>query len=165
MDATFIKSLDEQTARYVREALTDIDTDKEVHEQLSGVTRQAAEAAQIVEAAASADDILTFTREFHIFLDRTKTKATEARRIEAEIEAKLADVERAKRGIEQLSTLMPALAVTVNQTFDNHEEARHDYNENEFRIATLSTRVSMRRGELTELRRRLAQLKAQEIQV
>jgi chromosome segregation ATPase len=162
MDTAFIDRLDEQTARYVREALTETDTNNDVREQLADVTRQAAEVAQFVETAASAD-ALAFTQELSAFLDKAKSKATEARRIEAEIEAKLADVERAQREIEQLSALMPALAVSVNQAFDKHEEAQHDYNENEFRIATLSTRLSMRRGELTELRRRLAQLKAQEV--
>jgi chromosome segregation ATPase len=163
MDTAFIDMLDEQTARYVREALADSDTDNEVREQLADVTRQAAEVAQVVEVAACADDALAFTQELSAFLDKAKSKATEARRIEAEIEAKLADVEKAQREIEQLSALMPALAVSVNQAFDKHEEAQHDYNENEFRIATLSTRLSMRRGELTELRRRLAQIKVQEV--
>ena len=164
MNTTFINTLDETTARHLREALTDTDTDKEVREQLADVTRQATEVAQVVEAAACAGDALAFTQELSAFLNKAKSKATEARRIETEIEAKLANVEEAKREIEQLSALMPTLAAAVNQTFGKHEEARHDYNENEFRIATLSTRLSMRRGELTELRRRLAQLKAQETQ-
>lgn len=163
MDTTFISKLDETTARYVRETLTDTDTDKEVRGQLADVTRQAAEVAQVVEVAACADDALAFAQELSAFLDKAKSKATEARCIEAEIEAKLADVEKVQREIEQLSALMPALAVSVNQAYDKHEEAQHNYNENEFRIATLSTRLSMRRGELTEMRRRLAQIKAQEV--
>lgn len=162
MDATFINTLDETTARYVREALTDTDTDNVVREQLADVTRQAAEVAQIVETAASADDALTFTREFREFLDKSQSKATAASRIEDDIKAKQLEVAETQAEIEQLSALMPALAVAVNRAFDKHEEARHDYNENEFRIVTLSTRLSMRRGELTELRRRLAQIKAQE---
>src|SRR5688500_7533731 len=122
MDKTFISKLDKITARYVREALTDSDTDNEVHEQLADVTRQAAEVAQVVEIAACADDALAFKQELSACLDKAKSKATETRRIEANIEVKLADVEKAQREIEQLSASMPALAVAVNQAFDKHEE-------------------------------------------
>jgi chromosome segregation ATPase len=163
MDTAFIDKLDEQTARYVREALTDTDPDSEVREQLADVMRQAAEVAQDVEAGASSDDALAFTRTLNSFLDKAKAKALEARRLEAAVEAKLLEVAETQAEIEQLSATMPALAVAVNRTLDKYEEAQHDYNENEFRIATLSTRLSMRRGELTELRRRLAQIKAQEV--
>jgi chromosome segregation ATPase len=163
MDATFISTLDETTARYVREALTDTDTDNEVREQLADLTKQAAEAAQDVEAGASADDTLAFTREVRTLLDRARTKALEAKRIETNIQAKQADIAKAHAEIEQLSASMPALAVAVNRTLDKYEEAQHEYNAHEFKIATLEDSKSLRRAELTELRRRLAQLKAQEV--
>jgi chromosome segregation ATPase len=163
MDTAFIDKLDEQTARYVREALTDANTDSEVHERLADLTKHAAEAAQVVEAGASAGDALAFTYALNKFIDDAKTKALEAKRIEGEIDAKLSEVAKAKAEIEQLSALMPALAVAVNQTLDRYEEARHEYDAQEFKIATLSTRLSMRRGELAGLRRRLAQLKGQEV--
>lgn len=162
MDTAFIDRLDEQTARYVHEALADTDTDNEVHEQLAHLTKHAAEAAQIVEAAASPDGALAFTREVCTLLDRAKTKVTEAKRIETDIEAKLKDVATTQAEIEKLSASMPALAAAVNRTLDKYEEARHGYDAQEFKIATLSTRLSMRRGELAELRRRLEQIKGQE---
>jgi chromosome segregation ATPase len=163
MDTAFIDKLDEQTARYVREALIDSDTDNAVREQLEDVTRRAAEAAQDVEAGASTEAALDFTRAVRAVLDTAKTKALEARRIEASMKAKQADIVKARAEIEKLSASMPALAVAVNRTLDQYEAARHDYNEIEFKIATLSTRLSMRRGELAELRRRLEQIKGQEV--
>ena len=163
MDTAFIDRLDEQTARYVREALTESGTDNDVREQLADVTRQAAEVAQDVEASASPDDALAFTRTLNSFLDKAKAKALEARRIGAAIEAKLLEVAETQAEIEQLSASMPALAVAVNRTLDIYEEAQHEYNAHEFKIATLEDRKSLRRAELTEMRRRLTQLKAQEV--
>jgi predicted RNase H-like nuclease (RuvC/YqgF family) len=163
MDTTFINKLDKTTARYVREALTDTDTDKDVSEQLAEVTRQAAEVAQDVEAGASPADALTFTREVRAVLDGARAKALEAQRLQAEIEAKQLDVSETQAEIEKLSTSMPALAVAVNRAYDVYEEARQDYNAQEFNIATLSIKLSMRRSEMAELRRRLAQIKAQEV--
>lgn len=163
MDTTLIDMLDETTARHVREVLADTDTDNEVREQLAGVTRQAAEVAQDVEAGASAEDALAFKRALDNFLTKSRAKALEAKRIEADIQAKLADVAKTQREVKQLSASMPVLAAAVNRTLDRYEEARHDYNANEFKIATLSTRLSMQRGELTELKRRLAQIKGQEV--
>lgn len=162
MDTTFINKLDERTARYLREALADSDTDNDVRERLADLTRQATEAAQIVEAGASADDALVFTREVSTLLDRARTKALETRRIETDIEAKQREVAETQAEIEQLSASMPALAVAVNRTLDKYKEAQHGYNAHEFKIATLEGRKSLRRAELTELRRRLAQIKAQE---
>lgn len=164
MDTAFIDRLDEQTARYLHEALTDSDTDNDVRARLADLTRQAAEAAQDVEAGASPDDALAFTREVFAALAKSKTKALEAKRIADDIEAKQADVVKTQADIEQLSASMPTLAAAVNRTLDSYEEARHDYNAQEFKIATLSTRLSMRRGELAELRQRLAQIKAQEVE-
>ncbi|HEX7315433.1 MAG TPA: hypothetical protein VF297_16035 [Pyrinomonadaceae bacterium] len=162
MDTTFINMLDEQTAKYLREALADSDTDNDVRERLADMTRQTAEAAQIVEAGASADDALAFTHEVYAVLDKAKTKALEARQIAENIEAKLRELAETQAEIEQLSASMPALAVAVNRTLDKYEEAQHEYNAHEFKIATLEDRKSLRRAELTELRRRLAQLKSQE---
>lgn len=164
MDTAFIDRFDEQTAKYLRKALADSDTDNDVRERLADMTRQAAEAAQIVEAGASADDALAFTREVSTLLDRARTKAMEARRIETDIEAKQREVAKTQAEIEQLSASMPALAVAVNRALDKYEEAQHEYNAHEFKIATLEGRKSLRRAELTELRRRLAQLKTQEVE-
>lgn len=163
MNLTFINTLDKQTGRYVREALSDTDSDSDVRAQLSEVTRQAAEVAQDVEAGASPNDALAFTRDLDSFLTRAKTKALEAKHIDTEIDAKLAEVAQAQVEIQRLSASMPALAEAVNKAFDKYEEVRHDYNEQDFKIATLSTRLSMRRAELAELRRRLEEIKTQEV--
>ena len=163
MDTAFIDQLDEKTARYVRQALTDSDADSDVHEQLAELTKHAAEAAQIVETAARPDDALAFARSFNTFLDKAKAEALEVKRIETDIQAKLTEVAKAQAEIEQLSASMPALAAAVNRTLDKYEEARHGYDAQEFKIATLSTRLYMRRGELAELRRRLEQIKGQEV--
>src|SRR5215216_1581587 len=103
MDRTFINKLDEQTARYLREALADSNTDNDVCERLADLTRQAAEAAQIVEAGASADDALAFTHEVYAVLDKAKTKALEARQVAENIEAKLRELAETQAEIEQLS--------------------------------------------------------------
>ncbi|HEX8475501.1 MAG TPA: hypothetical protein VF666_15850 [Pyrinomonadaceae bacterium] len=162
MDETFLTTLDETTKRYVREALKDFDTDNELREQLAGVQRQAAEVAQEVEAGASPSDALAFTREFDRFLNRTKAKALEAKRIETEIERKRAEVADAQTEIQQRTALMPALSQAVNQALSRYEEVRHEYNVQEFNIATLESRISLRRAELAALRRKLALLKEQE---
>jgi flagellar hook-basal body complex protein FliE len=164
MDLTFINTLDKQTGRYVREALSDTDTDSEVRAQLAGVTTQAAEVAQDVQAGASPDDALAFSRDLDSFLTKAKTKALEAKRVETDIDAKLAEVAQVHAEIHQLSASMPALAEAVNKVFDKYEEVSRDYNEQEFKIATLTTRLSMRRAELAELRRRLEQIKTREVQ-
>lgn len=164
MDMAFIDRLDEQTAQYVREALTDTDTDNDVCERLADLTRQAAEAAQVVEAGASADDALAFTREVYAVLDKAKTKALEARRIEANIEAKRLELSETQAEIERLNSSLLPLADAVTSTRERYEAAQYDYKAQEFKIASLEGRKSLRRAELTELRRRLAQLKAQEVQ-
>jgi chromosome segregation ATPase len=164
MNTSFMDRLDETTRQYVREALADTDTDTAVREQLAGVTKQAAEVAQEVEAGASPDDALAFTREFENFLSVSKAKALEAERIEAEIETKRAEVAETQAEIQHRSASLSALAAAVNRTLDKCEEARYEYSAQEFQIATLSTRLSMRRAELADLRRQLAQLKTQEVQ-
>lgn len=164
MNTAFIETLDATTRHYLRQALSDSDDNEEVREKLAGLLIHAAEAAQDVEAGAKPVDALAFTHSLNKFIDEIKTRALEARRLESDIEAKQREVAKTQAEIEELSASMPALAVAVNQAFDKHEEARRDYNAQEFKIATLSTRLSMRRGELTELRRRLAQIKTQEAQ-
>jgi chromosome segregation ATPase len=163
MNTIFIDRLDETTKQYVREALADTDTDNSVSKQLAGVTKQAAEVAQEVEAGASLDDALAFTREFKNFLSVSKAKALEAKRLEAEIEIKRAEATQAQAEIQQRSASLSALAAAVNRTLDKYEEARYDHAAQEFQLATLSTRLSMRRAELAELRRRLAEIKGQEV--
>jgi uncharacterized coiled-coil protein SlyX len=158
MDLTFINTLDKQTGRYVREALSDTDTDNNVRAQLADVTKQAAKVAQDVEAGASPDDALTFKRELDRFLAEAKTKALEAHRIETTIEEKLREVAKTQAEIDELSASLPALVAAVNQTLGRYEEARYDHSTQEFKIATLSTRLSMRRGEMAELRRQLDKL-------
>ncbi|HEX8070870.1 MAG TPA: hypothetical protein VF546_13020 [Pyrinomonadaceae bacterium] len=164
MDESFITTLDETTGRYIREALADADTDNKLCEQLAEVRRQASEVVLAVEAGASPDATLAFTREFDSFLNKAKAKALKAKRIETDIKSKQVAVAETQAEIERLSDSLPALADAVNRALDKYEEVRHDYNEREFKIATLLTRLSMRRGELVELRRHLAQLKVQEVQ-
>jgi chromosome segregation ATPase len=164
MDATFINRLDEQTAKYLREALADSDTDNDVRERLADLTRQAAEAAQIVEAGASADDALVFTHEVYAVLDKAKTKALEAKRIEANIEAKRLELSETQAEIERLNSSLLPLADVVTSTRERYEAAQYNYKAQEFKIASLEGRKSLRRAELTELRRRLAQIKTQEAQ-
>ena len=158
MESTFIETLDETTARYVREALSESDTDSDVRAQLAEAMRQAAQVTQDVETGASPDDALTFKRELDSFLTKAKTKALEAQRIETNIAEKQRDVAIVQAEIDELSSSLPALAAAVNRTLDKYEEARHDYNAQEFKITTLSTRLSMRRGEMAELRRQLDRL-------
>jgi len=140
MDTTFLNTLDERTGRYVREALTDTDTENNLRDQLADVTGQAAEVAQDVEAGASPDDALAFTRDLDSFLTKAKTKALEAKRVETEIESKLSEVAEVQAEVQRLSASMPTLAEAVNKVFDKYEEVRHDYNEQEFRIAINAAR-------------------------
>jgi chromosome segregation ATPase len=162
MDTTFINRLDEQTARYLREALADSDTDNDVRERLADLTRQTAEAVQVVEAGASPDDALAFTREVSTLLDRERTRALEARRVEAGIEAKRLELAETQAEIERLNSSLLPLADVVTSTRERYEAAQHNYKAQEFRIASLEGRKSLRRAELTELRQRLAQIKGQE---
>ncbi|HEV2706003.1 MAG TPA: hypothetical protein VGV59_08760 [Pyrinomonadaceae bacterium] len=163
MNEAFIETLDETTRRYVREALADSDTDNELRELLADVRKQATEVVREVEAIARPQDALAFTREFENFLSVSKAKALEAKRIEDEIETKGAEVAETQAEIRHRSASLPALAAAVNRTLDNYEDARYDHAAQEFQIATLATRLSMRRAELAELRQRLAQLKAKEV--
>lgn len=164
MNTTFINKLDETTARYVREALADTDTDNNVSEQLADLTRQAADAAHDVEAGASPDDTLTFTREVSRLLDRARTKALEAKRIESDIETKQLELAETQAEIERLNASLLPLVDVVTSTREKYEDAQYDYKAQEFKIASLEGRKSLRRAELTELRRQLAQLKTQEVQ-
>jgi hypothetical protein len=164
MDTTFIDNFDEQTARYVREAFANTDTGSDVRQRLADLTRQAAEAAQDVSTGASPEDALAFTRDVRAVLVNAKTRALEAKRIETDIEAKRLELAETQAEIERLNSSLLPLADVVTDTRAKYEEAQYDYRVQEFKIASLEGRKSLRRAELTELRRRLAQLKAQEVQ-
>jgi uncharacterized protein involved in exopolysaccharide biosynthesis len=138
------------------------DTEIEIEDNFCEVQQQTKLAATEIKSFANPDNALSFVTELTGFIDRAKAKALETKRIQDELESKQAQVIETQAGIQQLSDSLPALAQAVNVALSKYEELRYDHNEKEFQIATLATRLSMRRAELTELRRQLAELKSQE---
>lgn len=164
MKETITELLDDLSARLDCDVLDENEAEREVHEKLSDTRHRASTVTSEIKNLASAGDALLFATELTGFLDRAKAKALETKRIQDEIEVKQAQVAETHAEIQQLSASLPALAQAVNLALTNYEDLRYDHNAQEFQIATLATRLSMRRAELTDLRGQLQRLKEQEVQ-
>ena len=113
---------------------------------------------QEIRANIDPDDASTFQSELTAFLDSAKEKALQSKTLRngiAELQKRIAEV---RAEIEELSALRPALADSVNVTATKYEQARAEYNENEFTIARLENQLVMRQSELAGLRRQLEEI-------
>jgi chromosome segregation ATPase len=151
-------SLDEESARLLRAALDDDDVEDMTQAQLIEIEQRADELTNEIKSLSSPAETLIFGRELTAYLAVARERKAQAQELQTTIALKLAEIDESEFEIAQLSAGRPALARAVNDTADHHEKARDAYGKNEFRLASLENLISMRRGEIVSLRRKLAEL-------
>lgn len=164
MKHSFINSLDARTARYVREALEDAETANPLQERFDSIERQTAEAAQMVKASADSDDAFAFINELSTYLAQAQTRAVEAQKLREHIKDRQEQVGAARSELQAMTQRRTELAARAHETLLAHEQARVNYDQHEFCIGVIERRIEQASSDVASLRRRLMQLKGQEVE-
>lgn len=159
MQETIWDSLDEDSARLLRAALDEADTEAGSQAENIEIGQRASALTDEIKSNSSPEELLKFNQELTAYLDAARERKFQAQELQASIQLKLSQIDEAELEIVQLSAFRPALAKAVNHSAIKYEEAQNEYGLNDFKIATLEDRISMRRGEILSLRRQLTELK------